>query len=460
MQKILKENCLMKKAMNTPGAIEVQSKLFEKTDKENRHFNHDHLMEKVVAKDNMTKAYNRVKANKGAPGIDKMEVQNLKGVLIKEWETIKSKLLNGTYKPNPVRRVEIPKPDGGMRQLGIPTVVDRLIQQAVSQVLTPIFDPLFSENSYGFRPKRSAKQSVKTAQGYILEGHKYVVDIDIEKFFDEVNHDKLIAKLSKTTKDRNLIVLIRKYLRSGVMINGCCVITEEGTPQGGPLSPLLANIVLDDLDKELEKRCHKFVRYADDCNIYVKSKRAGERVLVSISRFIERKLKLRINQDKSGSDLAWKRKILGFSFIGDAKMRIKIHSKSIERFKARIRKLTSRSWGISMEARILKLNLYMKGWFEYFKLAEIPRSFEDLDGWIRRRLRACLLKQWKTSQNKVRMLVKNGLTISQAWDIGKSRKKYWRLSLTQQLHKAIGKRYWSEVGLISLAQKYQVDVNI
>ena len=404
----------------------------------------------------MGDAYKRVLQNKGAAGVDGVEVQNLKPYLFKHWERIKQELLMGTYKPSPVRRVEIPKPDGGVRLLGIPTVIDRLIQQSLLQVLNFIFDPDFSEYSYGFRPRRSARQAVAKAKEYINEGYRYVVDMDLSKFFDRVNHDILMAKVARVIGDKRVLKVIRAYLEAGVMVNGVVQASEEGTPQGGPLSPLLANIMLDDLDKELEKRGHRFVRYADDCNIYVKSKRAGERLMMSIRQFVEGKLKLKVNEEKSAVDRPWKRKFLGFSFTSQSEARIRIAPKTKQRFKDKVRELTSRRRSISLEFRIRQLNIYLRGWVGYFKLAETPSVFRELDQWIRRRLRMCVLKQWKNPKTKRRELIKLGIPIAAAKKIGGSRKGYWHLAFTPQLNKALDLHYWETQGLFSLTSAVSI----
>lgn len=413
------------------------------------------LMERVVKRENMTRALKRVQKNGGVPGIDGMGIKSLLPYLREHWGSIKEQLLNGTYEPKPVRRVEIPKPDGGVRQLGIPTVLDRLIQQALLQTLTPIFDPTFSQSSYGFRPGRNAHQAVKRSQQCIREGYRYVVDVDLEKFFDRVNHDILMSKVARRVKDKRVLRLIRKYLQAGVMINGCKVASEEGTPQGGPLSPLLANIMLDELDKELERRGHRFARYADDCNIYVKSRRAGIRVMESVTRFVESKLKLKVNQEKSAVDRPWKRKFLGFSVTWEKEARIRIAPKTLKRFKDKIREITSRRWGTSMENRLGRLNQYLRGWIGYFRLTEAPSILQSLDEWIRRRLRMCLLKQWKKPRTRRRNLVALGIPEDWARLISGSRKGYWRLSNTPQVNKAFGLAYWRDQGLISLYETYR-----
>ena len=436
------------------GPHEAQSILMTQTNNHILANHNDHLMEKVVERSNLKKALERVERNKGAAGADNMQVNELLPYLKANWENIKRELLEGTYKPAPVRRVEIPKPDGGVRLLGIPTVLDRFIQQAIQQVLTPIFEPTFSDSSYGFRPGKSARQAVRQAQLFIRQGKGIVVDIDVEKFFDRVNHDILMSKLANCIADRRLLRIIRRYLQSGVMLNGCCVATEEGVPQGGPISPLLANIMLNDLDQELTKRGHSFARYADDCNIYVKSKRAGQRVYQSISKFIKERLKLRVNEGKSAVDYPSRRKFLGFSFTScwQAKMRIAPRTKT--RFKERIRILTSRSRSISMKERLEKLNAYINGWSGYFGIAETRSVFQELDEWIRRRLRMCLLKQWKRCKTKLRNLVALGIPEQWAGCIAFSRKKYWRLANSPQINKALGLAYWRKLGLVSLVDRY------
>ena len=410
-------------------------------------------MEKVIERSNLKKALERVERNKGAAGIDEMQTSELRQFLKANWEGIKQELLDGTYKPAPVRRVEIPKQDGGVRFLGIPTVLDRFIQQAIQQVLTPIFEPTFSEFSYGFRPGKSARQAVRKAQEYIRSGKRIVVDIDLEKFFDRVNHDLLMSKLMKQVKDKRIHKIIRRYLQAGIMLNGCCVASEEGTPQGGPISPLLANIMLKDLDQELTNRGHAFVRYADDCNIYVKSKRAGQRVYQSVSEFIQKHLKLKVNEEKSAVDYPSKRKFLGFSFTFCKRVKLRVAPKTIEKFKANIRKLIKRSRSVSMQERLEKLNAYLLGWSGYFGIAEAKRVFQDLDEWIRRRLRMCLLKQWKRCKTKLRNLAKLGIPEDWGRCIALSRKKYWRLANTPQINKALGLAYWREQGLISLVDR-------
>ncbi|AIM15466.1 DNA polymerase [Bacillus sp. X1(2014)] len=413
------------------------------------------LLNQILSRENMLLALQRVEKNKGSHGVDMMPVQNLRQHIVENWISIKEAILKGTYEPMPVRRVEIPKPDGGVRLLGIPTVTDRLIQQAIAQVLSRIYDPMFSEHSYGFRSNRSAHDAVRKAKGYIRDGYRWVVDMDLEKFFDRVNHDRLMSTLAKTIKEKPLLKLIRKYLQAGVMINGVVSRTEEGTPQGGPLSPLLSNIVLDELDKELEKRGHKFVRYADDCNIYVKSKRAGERTMASVKRFIEGKLRLKVNEKKSAVDRPWKRKFLGFSFTPSKEPKVRIAKQSLKRMKKKVREITSRKIPYPMEYRIKKLNQYLLGWCGYFALADTKNIFEDLDGWIRRRLRMCLWKNWKTSKTRIRNLIKLGVPEWKAYEWGNSRKCYWRISKSPILHRTLGNSYWSNQGLKSLQKRYE-----
>lgn len=412
-------------------------------------------MKRILSRGNLLTALKRVERNKGSHGVDGMPVQHLRWHIMEHWESLKAELLRGAYEPQPVRRVEIPKPDGGVRLLGIPTVTDRLIQQAIAQVLSEVYDPTFSDHSYGFRPDRSAHDAVRKAKGYIREGKRWVVDLDLEKFFDKVNHDRLMGTLAKRIEDKRLLKLIRKYLKSGVMINGVVTSNEEGTPQGGPLSPLLSNIVLDELDKELEKRGHSFVRYADDCNIYVNSRKAGHRVMDSLTSFIEEKLSLKVNRTKSAVDRPWKRKFLGFSFTSHREAKVRIAKESVKRMKDKVRDITSRKKPYPMEYRVEKLNQYLMGWCGYFALADTPSVFRNFDSWIRRRLRMCVWKNWKKPRTKVRKLISLGVPKQKAYEWGNSRKGYWRISNSPILHKTLGNSYWSSQGLKSLADRYK-----
>ncbi|MFD0698751.1 group II intron reverse transcriptase/maturase [Paenibacillus sp. GCM10027628] len=419
------------------------------------------MMEQLLSRENLLSALHRVEENKGSHGVDGMSVKTLRDHIKQNWQTIRESIENGTYEPSPVRRVEIPKPNGGTRLLGIPTVTDRFIQQAITQILTPLFDLEFSEYSYGFRPSRRGHDAVRKARTYMQEGYRIVVDLDLEKFFDRVNHDRLMAKLAERVTDKMLLKLIRKYLQSGVLINGLVKPTEEGAPQGGPLSPLLSNIVLDELDKELEKRNLRFVRYADDCNIYVKTWKAGKRVKESVTQFIEKKLKLKVNQTKSAVDRPWKRKFLGFTFSWDkAEPKVKISKPSLQKVKARIREITSRKSPIPMEMRITELNQYLTGWCGYYALADTPNIFKELDEWIRRRLRMCIWKQWKLPKTKVRNLLALGVTKQKAYEWGNTRKKYWRIACSPILHTTLDNQYWMSNGLRSLNDRYKLLRNI
>jgi RNA-directed DNA polymerase len=412
------------------------------------------LIERLLSRENLLSALKRVEKNKGSHGVDEMPVKSLRAHILQNWHDIRNSIMTGTYEPMPVRRVEIPKPNGGVRLLGIPTVTDRLIQQAIAQILTPLYDPTFSEHSYGFRPRRRAHDAVRKAKEYIEAGNRWVIDMDLEKFFDKVNHDMLMGLLAKRIKDKTILKLIRKYLESGIMINGVEIISEEGVPQGGPLSPLLSNIMLDELDKELEKRGHSFVRYADDCNIYVKTKKAGLRVKSSITSFIEKKLKLKVNEEKSAVDRPWKRKFLGFSFTSNRIPKIRIAKASIKRAKSRIKELTSRSNPISMETRIQKINEYLVGWCGYFALADTPTPFKQLDESVRRRLRMCLWKQWKLPKTKIKRLISLGVPKEKAYEWGNSRKKYWRISKSPILHTTLNLEFWRKQKLKSLMDRY------
>ncbi|ULO06284.1 group II intron reverse transcriptase/maturase [Paenibacillus sp. 19GGS1-52] len=419
------------------------------------------MLEQLLSRENLLQALKRVESNKGSHGVDGMSVKSLREHIVQNWQKIRQAVEEGTYEPSPVRRVEIPKPNGGgVRKLGIPTVTDRMLQQAIAQVLTPLFDPTFSEHSYGFRPKRRGHDAVREAKTFMREGYRFVVDLDLEKFFDRVNHDRLMMKIAEKVKDKKVLLLIRKYLQSGMMENGLVHPTTEGAPQGGPLSPLLSNIVLDELDKELERRGHRFVRYADDCNIYVKTSRAGERVKASVTRFIETRLKLKVNQAKSAVDRPWKRKFLGFSFSIDKEPKVRIAQQSLQKAKVRIREITSRKKSMKMEERMKELNHYLMGWCGYFSLADTPSSFRDMDKWIRRRLRMCLWKQWKNPRTKVKRLVSLGMPKNKAYEWGNTRKGYWRIAGSPILQRALNNQYWESNGLRSLLDRYNSLRNI
>ena len=414
----------------------------------------EQLMEEVCERENCKQALARVKANKGSPGVDGMTVHELPEFLKQHWPTIREQLLSGTYKPQPVRRVEIPKPDGGgVRKLGIPSVLDRFIQQAVMQVLQRKWDRTFSDHSYGFRPGRSAHQAVAAAQQYIAAGYRWVVDLDLEKFFDRVNHDKLIAKIAERVSDKRLLKLVRAFLRAGVMEDGLVSPVDEGTPQGGPLSPLLSNIVLDELDRELERRSLHFARYADDSNIYVRSRRAGERVMESLTRFITAKLKLKVNQQKSAVARPWARKFLGFSFTSAGIPKRRIAPKAVDRFKERIRELTSRTRGVSIERRAEDLSRYLRGWLGYFGKCETPSVLAGLEQWLRRRLRSAIWKQWKRGPVRFAELRKRGVGDDLAAQTAGSALGPWRLANSPALSIALSNAYFDSLGIPRLTVK-------
>ena len=414
----------------------------------------ERLLEAIVSRENLNLAYKRVKANGGSHGADGMTVEELLPYLKQHGTALRQSILEGVYNPQAVRRVEIEKPDGGTRQLGIPTVVDRLIQQAIAQILNEVFDKGFSANSYGFRPGISAHMAIQAARKHIEAGGRWVVDLDLEKFFDRVNHDKLMSLVARKVKDKRVLRLIRKYLESGVLVNGIKVKNEEGTPQGGPLSPLLANIMLDELDKKLESRGHKFCRYADDCNIYVGSMKAGARVMAGITRYIESVLKLKVNRKKSAVDIPGRRKFLGFSFyMKEGKARNFIHPKSIQRFKEKIREITSRSNGRGMEWRRDKLTRLIMGWVNYFRIADMRRNARELDGWIRRRIRMCYWKQWKKIRTKQDNLVRLGLDRSKAWEYANSRKGSWCIGGSVVLNHALSNECLERLGFPSVSRR-------
>lgn len=411
------------------------------------------LMEEVCERENLKEALRRVKANHGSPGIDGMTVEQLPDYLRAHWPKHREELLQGTYRPSPVRRVEIPKPSGGVRKLGIPTVLDRFTQQAVLHVLQREFDPRFSNHSYGFRPGRSAHQAVAAAQAYIAGGARYVVDLDIEKFFDRVNHDFLMGRLAKRVTDKRVLRLVRAFLNAGVLEDGLVSATEEGTPQGGPLSPLLSNIVLHELDCELERRGHRFVRYADDCNVYVRSTRAGHRVMETVTDFIAKRLKLKVNTAKSAMARAWTRTFLGFSFTQGQSPRRRLSTNAVARFEARIRELTRRTRGVSLAQMVRELALYLRGWRAYFGFCQTPTILQRLDKWIRRRLRCVVWKQWQRPSTRYRELRKLGVNSKDAILTARSNRGPWRVTLTAALCYALPNAYFDSLGLPHVATR-------
>ena len=410
------------------------------------------LMKAVVERENMKKALRRVEENKGTSGVDEMPVARLREYLKAEWPRIKEELLTGRYKPEAVREVEIPKPGGkGMRKLGIPTVLDRLIQQAVHQILNPIFDPGFSESSFGFRPGRSAHQAVRKAQQYVASGKRWVVDMDLEKFFDRVNHDVLMARVARKVKDKKVLLLIRRFLQAGMMKDGIAQVRREGTPQGGPLSPLLSNILLDDLDKELESRGHNFCRFADDCNIYVGSKQSGERVMKSITEFLANRLRLKVNQEKSAVDRPWKRKFLGYSMTTERIPRLKVAVESLKRLKEKLKEIFRKGRGRNLERFIQEdLNPLLKGWINYFQFAEVKLIFEELDSWIRRRLRCILWRQLKRMYTRARKLMSRGIQERRAFESAGNGRGAWWNSGASHMNEAFKKTYFDSMNLVSL----------
>lgn len=415
----------------------------------------EELWERIFSRDNMKRALQRVERNGGAPGADGMTVEEMRPWLVAHWKDARTELDEGRYRPAPVRRVMIPKPGGGKRELGIPTVLDRLIQQAIAQTLTPIFDPEFSEHSYGFRPKRSAHQAVKAAEGYVAQGYKWVVDVDLDRFFDRVQHDVLMARVARKVSDPRVLRLIRRYLNAGIMVDGVQQPSEVGTPQGGPLSPLLANIMLDDLDRELENRGHRFVRYADDLRVYTRTKRAAERVLTGVTEFLERRLRLKVNKGKSSCKHATKAALLGFAFFfTKAGPALRIDPRALRRMRQEIRNLTRRARGISMEKRIGLLNRLITGWCNYFAIAETPSIFTALDEWLRRRLRQARWKEWKRVRTRIRNLRGLGVSDRKAYEWGNTRRGHWRIAGSPILTTAMPNAYWESLGLRGFRASY------
>lgn len=413
-------------------------------------------MEEVLSRENMLAAYHRVVGNKGAPGVDGMTVDELGSHVRDRWEAIREAVLGGTYVPSPVRKVEIPKPGGkGVRMLGIPTVLDRLLQQALLQVLTPLFDPTFSESSFGFRPRRSAHQALDRAKAHIAAGHRWVIDMDLEKFFDRVNHDVLMSRLAWRIEDKRILKLIRRYLQAGMMEGGVASPRSEGTPQGGPLSPLLSNVLLDELDRELERRGHRFVRYADDCNIYVCSRRAGERVLETTERFLRKRLRLVVNREKSAVDRPWKRKFLGYTFTWHYQPKLKVAPESVKRLKGRLREALRRGRGRNLGVVLKELRPVLLGWVSYYRKSEVRITFEQLDQWMRRKLRAILWRQWKRPWPRAKALSRRGLPWQRAWTSATNGRGPWWNAGASHMHQAVPNRQLRQLGLVSLLKESQ-----
>ena len=413
------------------------------------------LLEKVLNRDNLNKAFKRVKSNGGSAGVDGMETTELLEYLRGNKEELLESLRNGKYKPKPVKRVEIPKAGGGVRLLGIPTVLDRMIQQALVQVLQPIFEPKFSDSSFGYRPGRKAQDAVKRSKQYYKEGYRVVVDIDLSKYFDTINHDLLMGYVRKEVKDRAVLELIKRYLKSGVMVNGVKEATEKGSPQGGPLSPLLSNIYLNEFDKEMEARGHHHVRYADDIAIYVKSKRAGERVLESCRRYLEKKLKLKMNEEKSGTDSPLKAKFLGFALYKVREVGIRVHEKALQKLKEKLKHLTRRNQGSSVKKVLEEVNRSLQGWLNYYALADMRKHIEGICGWLRRRIRMYIWKQWKRVRTRYRELQRHKIPQEQAWQWANTRKGYWRTAGSPILSRALPDNYLTSLGLMNFVERYE-----
>lgn len=437
---------------NSRGPVTGASKSTASQD--NSELREHQLMEEALTKENMTKAMERVEQNQGAAGIDDMAVGELKAYLKQEWLRIRKELLEGRYKPKPVRKVMIPKAGGGERALGIPTVVDRLIQQAALQVISPIFDKDFSESSYGYRPKRSAQQAVEAARRYVSEGRRWIVDIDLEKFFDRVNHDILMARVARKVKDKRILLLIRRYLQAGIMEDGLTKVSTQGTPQGGPLSPLLSNILLDDLDKELERRNHKFCRYADDCNIYVHTQKAGERVKQSVTSFLNKRLKLKVNEAKSAVDRPWKRKFLGYTMTADKEPRLRASQASIGKLKDTLRAIFRHGRGRNIGRLITEeLNPVIRGWGNYFSLTRVKKIPEELDFWIRRKLRCIIWRQMKKWKTRMTRLIERGLDKKHARQSATNGRGAWWNAGAAHMNLAYPVTYFNELGLVNLMTK-------
>lgn len=409
------------------------------------------LWELVFSRENLLAALRRVEANAGAPGADGTRTEELRSWLLGHWAGIREQLDAGTYRPQPVRQVMIPKPDGGQRKLGVPAVLDRLVQQAIAQVLVPVFDPGFVPVSYGFRPKKSAHDAVRVARTVVGQGYRWVIEVDLDAFFDRVNHDALMARVARKVRDKRLLGLVRRYLEAGIMADGVRQPTAEGTPQGSPLSPLLSNIMLDDFDQLMWSRGHRFVRYADDIRVFVRSKRAAERVLDQCTKSLEQGLKLKVNREKSRISPAGVATLLGYGFYYTASgVKLRVASKALKRAKARLKQLTSRKWSISMGERITLLNRYVRGWMGYFRLADTPRKFADLDEWFRRRMRQIRWKEWKRPGTRVAKLRKLGISRQKAWEWGMTSKAYWRIAKSPILSRALPNEYWETLGLVFL----------
>jgi len=414
------------------------------------------LLKEVLRRENLLEALKRVRSNRGAPGVDGMTVEALSPYLKGEWPRIREELLGGTYVPSPVRQVTIPKPDGkGVRTLGIPTVLDRFIQQAVLQGITPVFDPHFSGSSFGFRPGRGYHDAVRAAQGHVEAGYRFVVDIDLEKFFDRVNHDVLMARVARRVGDKRLLRLIRRYLEAGIMIEGVVSPREEGTPQGGPLSPLLSNILLDDLDKELERRGHRFCRYADDCNVYVKSKAAGDRVMESIARFLGKRLRLMMNRDKSAVDRPWNRKFLGYTMTPHRRPKLKVAPGSVKRVKAHIREIVRKGRGRSLAKVIGEITPFLRGWVAYFRLSQVKNVFEEMDQWIRRKMRLILWRQWKRPRTRAKKVIRLGIDRARAYPSAYNGRGPWWNAGASHMNAAVPAKWLQHQGFMSLLAEHR-----